>query len=111
MNKIIDENHVCVFCESTDRPINKDETLYCPYCNMPQFEGVTFEPDPAVASDKECFFCDKTVVPVFPLRVSAEDSPDGEAFILWDCPNCKKPNVTPDDLEILDAETLENVRL
>jgi len=45
MNKIIDENHVCTFCRSTDKPKSDGECLRCPVCRMPQFEGVVYDPD------------------------------------------------------------------
>ncbi|MDQ3635423.1 MAG: hypothetical protein M3405_13075 [Acidobacteriota bacterium] len=45
MNKIIDENHVCTFCDSDRKPITDGIYIYCPTCQMPQFEGVTYEPD------------------------------------------------------------------
>ena len=45
MNKIIDKNHVCTFCDSTEKPKKRGDYLHCPTCGMPQFEGVVYDPD------------------------------------------------------------------
>ena len=49
MNKIIDKNHVCTFCDSTAKPKMRGDFLHCPTCGMPQFEGVIYDPDDDVA--------------------------------------------------------------
>lgn len=43
MNKIIDENHICTFCDETEKPKQRGKYIYCPTCGMPQFEGVSYD--------------------------------------------------------------------
>lgn len=73
MNKIITENHICTFCDSTEKPRQKGEFIYCPQCEMPQFEGVEFKPEASVAAEKKCFFCKVKVKPVLPIRMFPEE--------------------------------------
>jgi RNase P subunit RPR2 len=53
-----------------------------------------------------CPECGQTVKPGFQIRLRADECGQKTDIICWSCSNCGRDNYMPDDLSVLDAETI-----
>jgi RNase P subunit RPR2 len=54
-----------------------------------------------------CLECRRMVKPKYQIRLTPDECGQPTDVIVWDCANCGRENLTPDDVSILSAEIIE----
>lgn len=71
--------------------------------------GTTFENLETPLSELFCRNCKANIVPAWQIRLTAAECGQAADIIGFHCSACGLDDYTPDDLSVLDAETIEGL--